>query len=629
MCGIAGVIELGAPTVDQSLLSRITASLRHRGPDAEGHYSDRRNGLSLTLIHTRLSIIDVSKGHQPLCNEDESVWVVFNGEIYNFQELRKDLEQKGHCFKTDSDTEVLVHGYEEYGEALPTRLDGMFAFAIWDKKRQRLFLARDRIGKKPLFYSQKAGRFVFGSELSVFKEIPWISKELSFSALHDYLTFLCIPAPRTIFQEIQKLPPGHFLTWEAGESRVESYWELSYSPKLKVTENEALEEIRRLFHQAVNVRLMSEVPLGAFLSGGLDSSSVVAVMAGLSSQKVKTFSIGFEEQEFNELPFARIVAKRYQTDHHEEMVRPDAVELLPRLVKHFGEPFADASAIPTYYLSQMTRRKVTVALSGDGGDEIFAGYRRHWGFRAAEEYQKRIPAWLRAGIAGAAFPFLRRTGRQSSLGSIGRFLQAGELDKAERYLRWVGFLSEGEKQSLYREDFSTLMNGYQSLRWLQQFFDQAKDETSLDAILSVDTKFYLPNDLLCKVDMMSMAHSLEVRCPFLDTRLVEFVSCLPSEMKLKRGRLKYLVRTAFKKEIPQENLHHRKMGFAVPMARWIRGELRETVREGLFSGQTRIGRYFKKERMNEMFLAHLSGERDYAYELWGLLVLEHWHRECL
>ncbi len=618
MCGIAGVIELGVPTVDRPLASRIGSSLRHRGPDAEGFYSDRQDELSITLVHTRLSIIDIHKGHQPLSNEDESVWVVFNGEIYNFQELRKELKEKGHRFKTDSDTEVLVHGYEEYGQELPKRLQGMFAFAIWDRNRQRLFLARDRMGEKPLFYSQKAGRFAFGSELSVFREIPWISRELSFAALHDYLTFLCIPAPRTIFQEIQKLPPGHSLIWERGEVKVDPYWELRYSPKLKITEWEALEEIRRFFREAVKARLMSEVPLGAFLSGGLDSSSVVAVMANLSSQKIKTFSIGFEEQEFNELPFARVVAKRYQTDHHEEIVRPDAVELLPKLARHFGEPFADASAIPTYYLSKMTRQGVTVALSGDGGDEIFAGYRRHWGFKIAEGYRKRIPSWLRAGIAGVGVP-----------GSIGRFLQASELEKAERYLRWVGFLDESEKQSLYRGDFLANMNGYRSTGLIEQLFDQAGKEAALDAILSVDTKFYLPNDLLCKVDMMSMAHSLEVRCPFLDTRLVEFVSRLPSEMKLKKGKLKYLVRTAFQKEIPQENLNHRKMGFAVPMAQWIRGELRESVREGLFSDKTRIVRYFKRDTMNEMFAAHLSGKRDYAYVLWGLLVLEHWHRECL
>jgi asparagine synthase (glutamine-hydrolysing) len=505
----------------------------------------------------------------------------------------------------------------------------MFAFAVWDKRNQALFLARDRMGKKPLFYSQKAGRFAFGSELSVFREIPWISRELSFAALHDYLTFLCIPAPKTIFQEIQKLPPGHSLIWKRGKVKVEPYWELRYSPKLKITEWEAIEEIRRLFREAVNARLMSEVPLGAFLSGGLDSSSVVAVMAKLSSQKIKTFSIGFEEQEFNELPFARIVAKRYQTDHHEEIVRPDAVELLPRLARHFGEPFADASAIPTYYLSKMTRQGVTVALSGDGGDEIFAGYRRHLGFKWAEDYQKKIPAWFRAGFANGSQTVLKKAGRQSLFGAMVRFLQAGELNKSERYLQWVGFLDESKKQSLYRGDFLADMNGYRSTGLIEQLFDQVGKETALDAILSVDTKFYLPNDLLCKVDMMSMAHSLEVRSPFLDTRLVEFVSHLPSEMKLKRGKLKYLVRTAFQEEIPQENLHHRKMGFAVPMARWMREGLRETVREGLFSGQTRIGRYFKKEKMNDLFLAHLSGKQDHAYELWGLLVLEHWHRECL
>ncbi len=557
------------------------------------------------------------------------MWVVFNGEIYNFQELRNELEQKGHRFKTDSDTEVLVHGYEEYGEELPRRLQGMFAFAIWDKNRQRLLLARDRMGKKPVFYSEKAGKFVFGSELSVFREIPWISRELSFPALHDYLTFLCVPAPRTIFQDIQKLPPGHFLMWERGQLKVESYWELRYSPKLKISEEEAREEIRRLFREAVNARLMSEVPLGAFLSGGLDSSIVVAVMAKLSSKKVKTFSIGFEEEEFNELPFARVIAKRYQTDHHEEIVRPDAVGLLPRLVRQFGEPFADASAIPTYYLSKMTRLGVTVALSGDGGDEIFGGYRRHWGFKIAEGYQKQIPAWLRTGITRASSPFLKKAGRQSTLGSIGRFLQASELDKTERYLQWVGFFNEAEKQSLYCDDFLADMNGYQSTGLIHQLFEQAEEETALDAILSVDTKFYLSNDLLCKVDMMSMAHSLEVRCPFLDTRLVEFVSRLPSEMKLKKGKLKYLVRTAFQKEIPQENLNHRKMGFAVPLAKWIRGPLQQALREGLLSQQTQIRRYFKQEKMSEMFSLHLEGKRDYAYELWGLLVLEYWHREFL
>ncbi|MBI1976887.1 MAG: asparagine synthase (glutamine-hydrolyzing) [Candidatus Omnitrophica bacterium] len=628
MCGIAGFVDSSGPNpVPQELLAAMADRIRHRGPDDEGSYAEVHHGIAAGLVHTRLSIIDLTSGHQPLCNEDQTTWVVFNGEIYNFQELRKDLQEKGHQFKTQSDTEVLVHGYEVYGRDLPKYLRGMFAFAVWDKKNQVLFLARDRVGKKPLFYSVQSGKIAFASELSALSCAPWISKEVSPEALHDYLTFLCVPAPLTIFKDIQKLSPGCFLEWTKDRVSIESYWSPPFFPKHKITEFEAVEEIRRLFKEAVRIRLMSEVPLGAFLSGGIDSSAVVAMMAQTSGQRVKTFSIGFDEEEFNELSFARAVAKRYGTDHHEEIVRPNAIAILPMLVRRFGEPFADASAIPTYYLSQMTKRKVTVALSGDGGDELFAGYRRHLGFLLAEKYQRAVPAFIRAGICGAMSSFFRNHGRQSLGGGIRRFLDAAQLCPSARYVRWVGFFDEKEKRQLYQKDFNNRINEYVSDHWIRDLFEQAKGGAPLDAILAVDTRFYLPNDLLTKVDITSMAHSLEVRSPFLDSLLLEFVCRLPAEIKLRRGHLKYLVKKAFQEDIPSANLNRKKMGFAIPLAKWIRGPLQEPLREGLLSQQARIRRYFNQERIREMISVHSAYKRDYAYELWALLVFEYWLRE--
>src|SRR5436190_1797235 len=393
MCGITGYVRSDGAPVDRDLLARMNGAIRHRGPDDDGFYFSEGVGLAMR----RLAIIDLKSGHQPIHNQDSTAWIVFNGEIYNYRQLRAQLEKLGHKFYTDSDTEAIVHAYDQYGTDCPRYLRGMFAFAIWDERTRSLFLARDRVGKKPLLYAQHNGQLIFGSEFTALLAHPDVSREVNYEAIHHYLSFICVPAPLTAYQSIRKLEPGHWLLWRDGEIKTERYWQLDFSNKIDISEQEAGQRVVDLLRDAVKVRLMSEVPLGAFLSGGIDSSAVVALMAQESSEQVKTFSIGFEEQDFSELHHARRVAEHVGADHHEFIVRPDALEVLPLLVEHYGEPFADSSAIPTYYVSRETRRYVTVALNGDGGDETFAGYERYIAMGLAEKYRK-VPSFLRESV---------------------------------------------------------------------------------------------------------------------------------------------------------------------------------------------------------------------------------------
>lgn len=620
MCGIVGIVGNDRNPVDEGLLGRMCNAIRHRGPDEDGFYVNGPVGLAMR----RLSIIDLKGGQQPIHNQDRTAWIVFNGEIYNYLELREKLEKLGHTFYTNSDTEAIIHAYDQYGADCPKHLRGMFAFAIWDERTQELFLARDRVGKKPLLYAQVNGQLVFGSEFSALLLHPEISRDVDTKALHHYLSFMCVPAPLTAYQSIRKLEPAHTLRWRKGEIRIERYWEPDFSHKLDISEEEAGERTLEILRDAVRVRLMSEVPLGAFLSGGIDSSAVVALMSEASSEPIKTFSIGFEEQDFSELHHARRIAEHVGADHHEFIVRPDAMEVLPLLVEHYGEPYADSSAIPTYYVARETRKHVTVALNGDGGDESFAGYERYVAMRLAETYH-RVPALLRNSTVVPMIGLLPTSEiKRSRVRDAQRFLQAASLPKVERYLRWVSVFDGNAKQSLYSDSFQHETQSMDTANMLSPWFARANGAGIVDAALLTDIMTYLPNDLLVKVDIATMAVSLEARSPFLDHHVIEFAASLPEKFKVRGLTTKYLLKRVLRNILPAENLERRKMGFGVPIGHWFRGEMQPFLRQTILSEKA-LGRgMFKAETVKQLVEQHTRGERDYAHQLWTLLMLELW-----
>ncbi|MEK9148693.1 MAG: asparagine synthase (glutamine-hydrolyzing), partial [Candidatus Desantisbacteria bacterium] len=510
MCGICGKLALDGTTPKKDLILKMCDTLRHRGPDDEGIYIGKNIGLG----HRRLSIIDLSTGHQPLSNEDDTIWIVFNGEIYNFLEIRPNLISRGHRFKTKTDTETVIHLYEEYGVDCVQHLRGMFALAIWDEKKRRLFLARDRIGKKPLCYSFTKNSFVFASELKAILEDIDINKEINLEAIHHYLTYQYVPSPLTIFTQIKKLPPGHIMVIEDGKiKRLERYWRPEYTPKTSLSEPEIIESIQEILKEATRIRLISDVPLGAFLSGGIDSSATVAMMSQLMDKPVKTFSIGFPEASFNELSFARVIADRFKTEHHEEIVKPDALDILPKIVWHYNEPYADSSCIPTYYLSEMTRQNVTVALNGDGGDEIFAGYERYLAYKLTSYYEK-VPKFIRDGIFNVLKVFPESSLRQDFIRKAKRFTEVMAEPKERRYIRWLSIFSNEMKERIYSEEMKERMRSIDSVEMVADSFKRSGTDDLLDTLLFVDTLNYLPEDLMVKVDIASMAHSLECRSPF-------------------------------------------------------------------------------------------------------------------
>jgi len=625
VCGIVGIINNDSRAVDEALLSRMCAAIRHRGPDEDGFYINGAVGLGMR----RLSIIDLKSGQQPIHNQTRTAWIVFNGEIYNYLELRENLEKLGHIFYTNSDTEAIIHAYDRYGSACPRYLRGMFAFAIWNERTQELFLARDRVGKKPLLYAQTNRQLVFGSEFTPLLLHPEVSKDIDYEALHHYLSFMCVPAPLTAYCSIRKLEPGHSLCWSKGEIKIERYWQPDFSHKSNYSEEEAGERAIEVLRDAVRVRLMSEVPLGAFLSGGIDSSAVVALMSEESATPVKTFSIGFEEQDFSELHHARRVAQHVGADHHEFIVRPDALEILPTLVEHYGEPYGDSSAVPTYYVARETRKYVTVALNGDGGDESFAGYERYAAMRLAENY-RRLPKTLRDLLIEQAIGLIpsSETSR-SRIRDAKRFTQAASLSKVERYLRWVSAFDSSAKQSLYSEAFRRQTESFHSADILSPWFASANGAGVVDAALLTDINTYLPNDLLVKVDIATMAVSLEARSPFLDHHVIEFAASLPEKLKLRRLTTKYLLKRVLKKLLPAENIHRRKMGFGVPVGQWFRGKLQPFLRETIFSDKALKRGLFNPESLRQLVELHTRGERDYSHQLWTLLMLELWYQRFI
>ena len=629
MCGICGIVDYRKDNiVEEKTINNMCRELKHRGPDDEGVYLNN-DAPSVGLGHRRLSIIDLSQaGHQPMTNEDGTVWLVFNGEIYNYKYLKNELKKQGHIFKSDSDTEVMVHLYETYGEECVRHLRGMFAFAVWDEKKKTLLLGRDRVGKKPLLYCQSGNIFCFASEFSSILASGLINKSINLKAVNYYMNFGYVPAPFTIYNGVFKLPPAHTLTLKDGNIRLKRYWQLDYSSKIKISEQEASEEVLRLLKEAVKVRLYSDVPLGAFLSGGIDSSTVVGLMSQVSGSKVKTFSIGFEESDYSELKYARAIAERFGTEHHEFIVKPNAIEILPMLVERYGEPYADSSCIPTYYVSRETKRFVTVALNGDGGDEAFGGYERYQAMMVSENLQK-LPGYLKSIISGLADVFPDSINQKDTLRRLKRFFGSAGLPRAERYLRWAGILGEIRPDDLYSEELLKVARSANSLSVIEQYLTGPNKPGLLDSLLLTDTSTYLPDDLLVKVDIASMANSLEARSPFLDHELIEFAAKLPSDFKIRGFTKKYILRRAVKGLLPKENIYRRKMGFGVPVGQWFRGELKAFLCETVLSSASLKRGYFRPEAMKKIVEDHISGRKDYTFQLWAVLMLELWHKKFM
>lgn len=626
MCGIVGIVNSNSRPASREVLERMNRCIVHRGPDEDGFYVNK----SVALAMRRLSIIDLAGGQQPIFNRDRTKSIVFNGEIYNFQELRKDLEARGHEFYTNCDTEVIVHLYDRYGADCVQHLRGMFAFAIWDTNDDSLFIARDRVGKKPLLYSlQQNGDLIFGSEFSALLAHPDISRSVDYEAIDNYLSYLCIPAPQTAFKQIRKLEPAHWLRWKDGRVETKRYWMPDFSKKIKISTQEAEAETLRILRESTKLRMISEVPLGAFLSGGVDSSAIVALMAETSAQPVKTFSIGFEEQDYSELKYARRVAEHVGAEYNEFIVRPNALEVLPTLVEHYGEPYADSSAIATYYVAKETRKFVTVALNGDGGDESFAGYERYAAMRIAEKYYK-IPASLRKTFIENAVDLIPASeARHSRARDLKRFVKAAGLPKTERYFRWVGALDRQTKAELYTDDFKNDTLRFDASKTLGQWFDKTGNLGILDATLLTDQMTYLPNDLLVKVDIASMAVSLEARSPLLDHKVIEFAASLPENIKMKRFETKSLLKKVAARLVPKDVIYRRKMGFGVPIGNWFRGEMKDFVRGTLLSEKSMRRNIIKPDALQKYVGEHIDGKNDYTHQIYTLLMLELWFQRFI
>ncbi len=616
MCGIAGIMSFGERPVLAEELRRMCGSIRHRGPNDDGYYL--RSGIGLGM--RRLSIIDLATGHQPVHNEDETVWVVFNGEIYNYRELRAELERQGHRFYTTTDTEVIVHLYEEHGTRCVEKMRGMFAFAVWDERRNRLMVARDRLGIKPLYYSEAGGRLSFGSELKVMLQLPEVESRLSWAAVSHLFTHLSSNHTESIVEGVHKLEPGHVLVAEPNRPiHIERYWDVQFRPDYSRTEADFVRGLRELLEESVRMRLMSEVPLGAFLSGGLDSSAIVATMARMMTQPVKTFSIGFPEEDFNELDYARRVATEFGTDHHELMIESNVLEIIDDLAWYLDEPFGDSSAIPTYMVSKLAARHVTVVLSGDGGDEVFAGYDKYL-VEGKERFYRHIPPFARnlLGTIGTMIPE----------GVKGRnFLRHISFAGPQRYLDASTLFRLEDKKKLFRPEAFEQIARYDPWQVEARYLEKDNGDW-LSSVQYRDLKSYLPLDILTKVDRMSMAHSIEARVPLLDHKLVEFAATIPPELRLRNGTTKYIFKQAMRGILPDEIIDRRKHGFSIPLGHWFRGRLDGFVRDLLLAPSSVQRGIFNPAYIEQLLHLNKKG-RKLDLQLWTLISFELWCRTFL
>ncbi len=613
MCGISGAYLLNNSCINKELVVKMTNALTHRGPDEESYYFEENQKLGLG--HRRLSIIDYTGGHQPIFNENENFVLIFNGEIYNFQELQKGLKEKGHTFKTNSDTEVIIHLYEEQGIDCLKRLRGMFAFAIWDKEKEELFIARDRIGKKPLYYACSNNKFYFSSEIQSLYLVPDIPKSIDYSSLDLFFTHSYIPSPQSIYKDIKKLPPAHYLKINKESFLINRYWYPEYNQKLKISYDEAKEELLRILHESVKLRLISDVPLGAFLSGGTDSSAIVALMSQLSNTKVKTFSIGFSNKKYNELPYARMVVDKYKTEHQEFIVEPNLLEILPEIIQQYGEPYGDSSAIPTWYLSQLTRQYVTVALNGDGGDELFGGY--NW--YPLLHKLNNVTKFLRPSTS----QFIHTTCKNLLPRKIIKAFKIMSETEAGRFQMLRSFITANDRNNLYHNDFQKLLTK-DSNKYLEQLYDNSLTN-DYDRYFKTDLLSYLPEDLLVKVDRASMAHSLECRSPLLDQELVEFSCKLPSKWKTNNKMSKIILKDAVKGLLPDGFMNRPKMGFSMPIKEWFRGELKSYIKEKLLNGPLIQMPLLKQTSLENLLEEHFSAKRNHESLIWNFLMFSLWH----
>jgi asparagine synthase (glutamine-hydrolysing) len=627
MCGICGKLIFSNTVPAPELIGTMCRSIIHRGPDDEGIYTAPHIGLG----QRRLSIIDLAPGAcPPLTNEDRSVYLVFNGEIYNFMELRKQLQGRGHRFATNADTEVIIHLYEDEGVNCLQKLRGMFAFALWDKRREILFCARDRIGKKPFCYTITPQFFVFGSEIKAITADPDVGVSPNYHAIDQYLTYQFVPSPLTAFNGINRLRPGEYLTCDLkGQVKTQRYWEPPIPGKTSAPQEEIEAELIQYLREAVKMRMIADVPLGAFLSGGIDSATIVALMAQESTRPVKTFSIGFAEDAFNEMPYARLLAERYGTEHHELIVKPNAAEVLPLLVKHYNEPFADYSALPTYYVAKMTRQHVTVALSGDGGDESFAGYDNYASILAWNKWDV-WPLWLRRIIAAGGRGLLNSFPYDNNAARLRRGLAMfGAANVKARRLQFGTILKPEEKRLAYTSLFGDLISRLPVPEDPLAAYPWQGGMDDLDWLMRHDQNFYLPDCLMMKTDIASMANSLEVRCPFLDHKLVEFAATIPSRLKRDLSGGKVILKRAVKDLLPNEILNKPKTGFAIPLAKWFRTDLAPFLKNTLLDEVSERRGLFKPSLLKKMVCEHIAGHRDWSNRLWAFLFLELWFREFI
>ena len=622
MCGICGVVSFEPDhSIDRSILQKMNDTIRHRGPDDEGYYQDPRASLGMR----RLSIIDLLTGHQPISNENGDIWVIYNGEIYNFQPVRAELEARGHRFKTQTDTEIIVHAYEEYGDDCIKHFNGMFAIALWDARRCRLLLARDHMGIKPLYYWVGPDRLVFGSELKALAAHPDVPRRVNLAAIDLFLSLEYIPSPLTIYEDVFKLPPGHLLVLENGRTKLSPFWEVPLEP-IGQSEDECAEVLAGLMKEAVRMRLISDVPLGAFLSGGIDSSGVVGYMSQLSSTPVETFSIGFQDATYNELPYAEAVARHFGTHHRFEVLNPDVASLAEQLVQHHDEPFADTSIFPTYLVSKLARQHVKVALSGDGGDELFAGYDTYVAERLSRYYSK-LPDVMRTSLMPAFASMLPpQPAKKGTINKVKRMIEGASMDPSLQHTRWMIFMSEWDKDALYQTDLKQTLQQGSTAAFFEGHFQKARSFDRLAQQQYVDIKTYLADDILTKVDRMSMAVSLEARVPLLDHRIAEFALNLPPQMKLDGSRTKVILRRALKRLVPDLVLEKPKEGFSIPMKHWLGTSLKPMMMDLLSTETVQKRGYFQPRVVSAWIQDHLQGRANHAHRLWALMVLELWHR---